>query len=152
MTLVVRELRARDVAAVERIYRAHVEPGRAEPPGAVRARLAEALAAPRAIALAGVDEAGRVVGYLLADVRRWEFGSEPAGWIFALGVDQAVARHGLGRMLLDAAVARFAAAGVHTVRTMVRRDDVPVLRFFRSGHFTAGPYQELELRPEGGAP
>lgn len=153
MPLSVRPMQAADLAAVERIHKAHVAPGNA--PGrrrqSMRARIEEALAAPPdqpAVALVGVDEKDRVRGYLVGEVRSWEFGSAPAGWIFAVGVDPRVERQGLGRALLDEAVARFRALGVRTVRTMVQKEDVPVLRFFRSGHFTAGPYVELELNLE----
>ncbi len=139
MELSVRAMAEADLRAVERLYRALVGAARRRREPIDRAWLG------RAVALVGVDGAGRVRGYLVGDVRSWEFGSAPAGWIFALGVDPRVARHGLGRRLLDEAVEGFARLGIQTVRTMVRRDDVPVLRFFRGGHFTAGPYVELEL-------
>ena len=87
---------------------------------------------------------------LVGDVRAWEFGSETAGWIFAIAVDPRAERHGVGHQLVTEAGRRFAALGVKTVRTMVRRDDVPVLRFFRSARFTGGPY--LELEREAGEP
>jgi ribosomal protein S18 acetylase RimI-like enzyme len=149
----VRAMVASDIAAVERIYKAHVAPGSARSRRQIRARIEEAVAADgdRAVALVGVDARDRVVGYLVGDVRSWEFGSEPAGWIFALGVDPRVGRLGLGGRLLEAAVGRFAALGIQTVRTMVRRDDVPVLRFFRSEYFSAGRYLELELEVRLGA-
>lgn len=146
MTVRVRTMQADDRAAVERIYKAHVAPGRRQPRRALLARIDEALAAAeRAVALVAVDEGDRVAGYLVGDVRSWEFGSEPAGWIFAIGVDPRAGRQGLGGLLVDEARRRFAALGLRTVRTMVRRDDVPVLRFFRGEHFSAGPYLELEL-------
>jgi len=34
------------------------------------------------------------------------------------------------------------------VRTMVRRNNVPVLTFFRTNGFAAGPYVQLELTPD----
>ena len=87
----------------------------------------------------------QVVGYLVGEVRSWEFGSPPAGWVIGLGVGRDYQGDGVGRVLLQAALARFGAAGVKAVRTMVRRDDVGVLRFFRGSGFAAGPYTELEL-------
>ncbi len=86
-----------------------------------------------------------LAGYLLGDVRAFEFGSEPCGWIFAVGVDPAHARRGVASALLAEAVTRLRAAGVTTVRTMVRRNDVPVLAFFRTNGFAGGPYVQLEL-------
>lgn len=41
-------------------------------------------------------------------------------------------------------MARFRDLGVSRVRTMVRRNDVPVLSFFRSSRFVGGPYVQLE--------
>jgi ribosomal protein S18 acetylase RimI-like enzyme len=88
---------------------------------------------------------GRLGGYLLGEVRAFEFGSEPCGWVFAVGVDPALLHRGLGTALLEAACRAFRDAGVATVRTMVRRTDVPVLAFFRSFGFSGGSYVQLEL-------
>jgi hypothetical protein len=52
---------------------------------------------------------------------------------------------------LEEARRRFRRAGVDTVRTMVRRDDVPVLSFFRSSGFVGGRFVEMEA-DLGGAP
>mgnify|MGYP000876628164 CR=1 FL=1 len=87
----------------------------------------------------------RLVGYLVGEVRAFEFGSEPCGWIVAVAVDPAHARQGVASTLLHRAAEMFARAGVTSVRTMVRRDDVPVLAFFRSNGFAAGAYVQLEL-------
>lgn len=86
-----------------------------------------------------------VVGYVLGQVRAFEFGSEPCGWIFAVGVDPRFLHHGVGSQLFQEARRRFAAIGVTLLRTMVRREDIPVLTFFRNQGFMAGPYVELEL-------
>jgi ribosomal protein S18 acetylase RimI-like enzyme len=86
----------------------------------------------------------KIVGYVLAQVRAFEFGSEPCGWIFAIGVHPGRARKGVATLLNRHATEELARLGVKLVRTMVRRDDVPVLTFFRSQGFAAGPYIELE--------
>lgn len=95
------------------------------------------------VALAAEVE-GRLAGYLLGEVRAFEFGSEPCGWVFAVAVDAPYLRRGVASRLLDEACRRFARAGVATVRTMVRRNDVPVLSFFRASGFAGGPYVQLE--------
>jgi len=92
---------------------------------------------------------GAVAGFLFADVRAFEFGSEPCGWILEVGIDPAHLRHGLASGLLAEAVRRLRASGVTTVRTMVRRNNVPVLTFFRANGFAGGPYVQLELMDEG---
>jgi ribosomal protein S18 acetylase RimI-like enzyme len=104
------------------------------------------VARPR-VALAAEADAGArrsLAGYLLGDVRAFEFGSEACGWVFAVGVDPEHARQGIASALLDEAARRFAEGGIRRVRTMVRRNDVPVLSFFRASGFVAGPFTQLE--------
>ena len=100
----------------------------------------------------GAESAGRLVGYLFGEVRAFEFGSEPCGWVFAVGVDPEVAREGIASRLLSAACARFRRAGIGRIRTMVRRADVPVLSFFRAHGFAAGEFTQLELELPQEAP
>jgi ribosomal protein S18 acetylase RimI-like enzyme len=95
---------------------------------------------------------GRLIGYLLGEVRAFEFGSPPCGWIVAVGVDPDRAHHGIGSALVAGAARRFARAGVGTVRTMVRRDDVAMLAFFRSNGFAGGSFTQLELALASRAP
>ncbi|HEU4403094.1 MAG TPA: GNAT family N-acetyltransferase [Candidatus Polarisedimenticolia bacterium] len=100
----------------------------------------------------GAEVGGVLAGYLLAEVRAFEFGSPPCGWVFAVGVDPGRLRRGLASALLDEACRRFRQAKVSQVRTMVRRTDVPVLSFFRASGFVGGPFVQLERDlPEGGA-
>jgi ribosomal protein S18 acetylase RimI-like enzyme len=87
---------------------------------------------------------GWVVGYVVGEIRAWEFGSPPTGWIYAIGVDQTARRRGVGTALLRAARAAFAERGLGVTRTMVRKQDVELLRFFRSDGYSAGPFVELE--------
>ena len=89
--------------------------------------------------------AGKVIGYILAEVRAWEFGSPLCGWIFAIGVDPKYGRHGIGLALCRQVCLKFKSLDIRTVRTMVRKDDVEVLSFFRASGFRAGPFVELEL-------
>ncbi len=97
----------------------------------------------------GIDgDHDRLAGFLFGEVRAFEFGSEPCGWVFAVGIDDAYRRRGCASLLLEAAFDRFREFGVDMVRTMVRRNDVPVLSFFRSNGFEGGPYVQLE-RPTG---
>jgi len=91
---------------------------------------------------------GQVVGFLFGDVRAFEFGSEPCGWILEVGVDPEFTRAGVASALLREGCARLRATGVAVVRTMVRRTNVPVLTFFRTNGFAGGPYMQLELTPD----
>jgi ribosomal protein S18 acetylase RimI-like enzyme len=139
----VRALRPEDLEAVARIDAHHT--GRSKR-AYWRRVLGEYLAAdarPRRVGLAA-EEGGRLLGYLLGEVRAFEFGSEPCGWVFAVGVDPAYLRAGVASRLLAEACRLFRQAGVPLVRTMVRRNDVPVLAFFRGHGFRGGAFVELE--------
>jgi ribosomal protein S18 acetylase RimI-like enzyme len=86
-----------------------------------------------------------LAGYLIGEIRAFEFGSEPCGWIVAVGIDPRRLRGNVGSMLMQEANARFRAAGASRVRTMVQRNDVPLLAFFRTNGFAGGPYVQLEI-------
>ena len=60
---------------------------------------------------------GGVVGFIIGEVRAWEFGSPPSGWIFALGVDPRTRLKKIGSRLFEAICACLAESGVDTVRT-----------------------------------
>ncbi len=91
------------------------------------------------------DRAGQVAGFVIGEVRDWEFGSPPCGWVFAIDVDPAARQSGIGTRLLDAICANFRRAGVRKVRTMLARDNTLILSFFRSQGMMAGPFIPLEM-------
>jgi ribosomal protein S18 acetylase RimI-like enzyme len=86
----------------------------------------------------------RVLGFIIGEIRAWEFGSTPCGWVFALSVEPKARLHGIGSALLDAISGEFKKAGVGKMRTMVARDGRLPLLFFRSEGMMAGPYIQLE--------
>lgn len=85
-----------------------------------------------------------VLGFIIGEVRSWEFGSEPCGWVFAIGVRHDARLHHIGTHLLDALDQRLKQSGVNKVRTMLRRDDNLLMSFFRSQGMMAGPFLQLE--------
>lgn len=85
-----------------------------------------------------------ILGFIIGEVRAWEFGSAPCGWVFALSVEPRARLHGVGRALFEAMAAEFRTAGVGQMRTMVARDNRLHLMFFRSEGMMAGPYIQLE--------
>ena len=89
------------------------------------------------------DAAG-VLGFIIGEIRAWEFGSAPCGWVFALSVEPKARLHGIGGALLAAVAAEFRRAGVSKMRTMVARNARLPLLFFRSEGMMAGPYIQLE--------
>jgi ribosomal protein S18 acetylase RimI-like enzyme len=93
-----------------------------------------------------VAQAGpRVVGFVIGEVRDWEFGSPPCGWVFAIDVDPRARQQGVGSALLAAVRERFERVGVRKLRTMLARDNALILSFFRSQGMTAGRLIPLEL-------
>ena len=86
----------------------------------------------------------RVVGFIIGEVRDWEFGSPPCGWVFAIDVDPRVREGGVGTLLLRAMAERFRHAGVRKLRTIVARENTLILSFFRSQGMMAGPLVALE--------
>ena len=40
-----------------------------------------------------------VLGFIIGEVRAWEFGSPPCGWVFAIGVRNEIRQAGVGAIL-----------------------------------------------------
>lgn len=105
---------------------------------------------------AGCDKSGRhflvteingnVVAFIVGEVRAWEFGSPPCGWVFALAVSPQARDRGIGRRMFEEICNCLKRAGVTTVRTMVERSDLLTLSFFHSQGLRNGRYVELEIR------
>jgi ribosomal protein S18 acetylase RimI-like enzyme len=87
---------------------------------------------------------GEVIGFIVGEVRAWEFGSAPCGWVFALSVSPRTREMGVGQLMLTEMCRRLKKAGVATVRTMVDRENKLTLSFFRSQGLRTGRYVELE--------
>jgi len=86
-----------------------------------------------------------IVGFLIGEVRDWEFGSPPCGWVFAIDVRPDARQAGVGTRLLEAISALFRRAGVTKLRTMLASDNTLILSFFRSQGMTAGSLIPLEM-------
>ncbi len=85
-----------------------------------------------------------LLGFIAGEIRAWEFGSPPCGWVFAIAVDPKTRLQGMGAELFNALCDNFRRAGVTKVRTMVARDAQLVMSFFRAQGMMAGPFAELE--------
>ena len=90
------------------------------------------------------EPGGRVTGFVIGEVRAWEFGSEPCGWVFAISVDPDAREDGIGAALLDRISESFVQVGVQRLRTMTSRNNHLLMSFFRSRGMMAGPYLQLE--------
>lgn len=90
---------------------------------------------------------GKVVGFMLGEVRGGEFGmEEPTGWLEFFGVDPSARERGIGRRLIDALLAGFKKRGAHVARTMVRTQDTEIAAFVGAMGFTPAPVAALEKR------
>ncbi len=87
---------------------------------------------------------GEVIGFIVGEVRAWEFGSPPCGWVFALSVSPKIREMGVGQLMLKEMCNLLKKTGVTSVRTMVDREDKLTLSFFRSQGLRTGRYIELE--------
>jgi ribosomal protein S18 acetylase RimI-like enzyme len=91
------------------------------------------------------EAGGEVVGFVIGEVRDWEFGSPRCGWVFAISVRPGARLAGVGSRMLQAICEGFRGLGVTKVRTLLARDNHLVLSFFRSQGMMAAPFIPLEL-------
>ncbi len=86
---------------------------------------------------------GKVVGFMLGEVRSGEFGQdEMTGWIEVVGVDPEARGMAVGRQLGERMLDYFRRVGAVAVRTLVDEERTDLSRFFASLGF-----EEATLRP-----
>ena len=90
----------------------------------------------------------KLVGFILGEVRAWEFGSPPCGWVIVIGVRREERLAGIGTSLMTSLYDRFRRAGIVKIRTMAATQNHEMIAFFRSQGMMAGPYQQLETELE----
>ena len=90
-------------------------------------------------------EGRRVVGFLIGEVRDWEFGSPPCAWVFAINVDPNARQGGIGTRLLESLSEALRKTGVRKLRTLLHHDNTLILSFFRSAGMMAAPLIPLEM-------
>ena len=140
----IRNLRMEDLIAVSKLDAAYTGEKKLEYWSRVFRDFLQGSDAKTSIGIAAVQE-GVLTGFLLGETRAFEFGSEVCGWVFSVGVDPERARGGIATAMLQEARRRFREAGVSVVRTMVEKNNIPVLSFFRSSGFTGGSFHQLEI-------
>jgi len=91
---------------------------------------------------------GRVVGFMLGEVRSGEFGLEhPTGWVEVLGVDPDFRGRAVGRQMAEAMLEHFRSRGAIEVRTLVDEEAMgDVAGFFRSLGFEPAPLQPFVMQ------
>jgi ribosomal protein S18 acetylase RimI-like enzyme len=99
---------------------------------------------PESSRVAVVD--GKVVGFMLGDVRAGEFGIDhPSGWIERFGIHPDYRGRDLGKQMFDGVVAHFRAEGAATVRTLVDGKETAVVGFLKALGFAPSALQALEI-------
>ena len=87
--------------------------------------------------------AGKLVGFMLGEVRSGEFGlEEPTGWIEVMGVDPEVRGQAVGRRLAERMLEHFRGHGATSVRTLVDEAEEGI-----AGFFSALGFEPAGLRP-----
>ena len=100
---------------------------------------------PDASQVAEVD--GKVVGFMLGDLRAGEFGlEEPSGWIERFGIDPDYRGRDLGKQMFEAVCRHFKDQGAVVIRTLADRKDAGVAGFLDALGFKPSPLQALETR------
>ncbi len=139
----IRSVRPADLAQVIAIDSIVTGLEKAEYWRTIHRRYGDAERAGRRFLVAEAD--GRVAGFVIGEVRDWEFGSPPCGWVFAIDVHPQFRLGGLGTQLVGAMADWFLKEGVGTMRTILARDNTLILSFFRSLGMTTGPFIPLEI-------
>src|SRR5438552_18175631 len=86
------------------------------------------------------EVAGKVVGFMLGDVRAGEFGlEEPSGWIERFGIDPDYRGRDLGKQMFTAIVEHFRVEGAASVRTLADARDSGVVGFLKAMGFAPSP-------------
>lgn len=100
---------------------------------------------PESSQVAEID--GRVVGFMLGEVRGGEFGlDEPTGWVEFFGVDPNARGRDVGSGLLDALLRHFRERGAQIARTIVADRDREIASFIGKMGFERAPLTAFERR------
>ncbi len=86
----------------------------------------------------------RIEGFVIGEVRDWEYGMPACGWVFGIGVRPDARLQGTGTRLLEEICEGFRRLGVSKVRTILARENHLILSFFRSQGMMAAPFLTLE--------
>ena len=85
----------------------------------------------------------QVVGFILGDIRGWEYAVAPSGWIDIMGVAPEYQGHGIGKKLVLAFALECQERKMKT-HIMVRESDERIKKFFAEAGFHRGGLIELE--------
>ena len=144
MAVKVRRLAEADIAAIERIEKTITKSART---GTLGKNVREQLKRGYADACLAAEVDGAFAGFIIGDVRPWEFGEDrDVGWLKTVGVDPAFQGHGVGKALGDALLKHFREKGVALVRTLVEWHAGDMIAYLKSIGFDRSELIPLEKR------
>jgi ribosomal protein S18 acetylase RimI-like enzyme len=140
--VIIRRMRVRDIEAILRIDEGITgRPHEAYWESKVVTYISRA---PQACLVAELDE--KVVGFILGDIRGWEFAMPLSGWLEVMGVDVNFRGQGIGKKLITALFAYFEKSDIETVQAMVNGSETDLLGYFESVGFERGEYVNLSKK------
>lgn len=81
----------------------------------------------------GAEIEGKLVGFVFAEMRLWEFGQgEKTGWIKVLGIDPEYQGRGIGRKLGETLLSYFKRKNIKKARTLVEWYEGDLISYFKS--------------------
>lgn len=89
------------------------------------------------------EVSGTLVGFILGDIRGWEFALPLSGWIEVIGVDKEFQGKGVGKALINALIEYFRQNNIKHIQTMISWDDGDIIDYLRSMGFERGGYINL---------
>lgn len=138
--VIVRSMRAEDIEAILEIDRRITGRDRA---ATFQRRVDTYLATdPLVCQVAELD--GRVIGFMLGDIKGWEYGVPEAGWIEVMAVEPEYQGSGVGKKLAESLFEHFRRSGVKSVYALVDWADGRLLAYMRSLGFKRSDLINLE--------
>lgn len=140
MNVTVRRMRTQDAEAILRIdEKITGRPHEAQ----YESRIIDALTRnPLGCLVAEVE--GKIVGFILGDIRGWEFAIPKSGWIEIVGIDPDYHGKGVARVLIEKLDVYFRNQNVERVMTMINWNDAGLVGFFRAVGFERSEFIILE--------
>jgi ribosomal protein S18 acetylase RimI-like enzyme len=89
---------------------------------------------------------GKVVGFILSEIKKGDFGLDQSGWLQIVGVHPKFMGRGIGKALGKHLLEHYRAMGIRDIYTTVRWDAVDMLSFFKSLGFDRSNFINLRHR------
>lgn len=138
----IRPLTESDIPGIEKIEKAITKSPRT---GSLGRLVREQLKRGDAKACLAAEVDGKFAGFVVGDVRPWEFGEDrDVGWIKVVGVDPAFQGQGVGKALGETLLKYFTEKGVARVRTLVEWHAGDMIAYFQALGFDRSDLIPLE--------